>query len=107
MSEVEKYRLIGDHPEVLESGLTLESGKTFELDANPKLEEGEQRPQDTETFKRLVEEGVVISVPPVKEEPPTRDDLLKRAKELGVDGADKLRKDQLQEAITKKEGEQS
>lgn len=93
-------RFIGDHPEVLDGGRTLEPGQAFEAT---------EEEQDGAQYKRLKEEGLIIesNTPNLQAEGPSRDQLLARAKELDITGASRMRNDQLQQAITEKEESES
>lgn len=93
--DVQQWRLIGDHAEDLGDGRTAEVGQFIDADA-------EFRKGDV--FTRLRDDGRIIRTDNQETaDPPTRDELLKRAKQLDLNVAANARNDQIAEAIAEAE----
>jgi hypothetical protein len=94
---VTAYRNVSGHPEDLTGGRIVDSGAFVDLSEKDAKDEYNKTKIDAGVFVRVEE--------PTQEPPPqpNRDELLARAKELGVEGVSKLRNDQLQTAINEAE----
>jgi len=97
---MKEFRNISDHPDDLEDGRVIGVGETFELD---------DEQMKSEFNKDKISRGVFLDITGAfdqAEEPVHREELLAKAKDLGITGRTTMRNDELQTALIEAEENQ-